>query len=1258
MNKYLVLFAFCLSTFVLQAQTALTSNYIADDFSSSTEYMSGEGFKGIYWKTNSSLAYALNRSGNGVLSVSVEKGNNDWSAFAVQFGDNKGDGTGTPYTIDISGNSAYHFTIKQLSGSGAAIVSLMAEDINGNYINLNQMVANFYNAFPYMINANISVGQIVEFTAGVKNANNNTLSGEFINGASLDWMTNTVHQNYDLTKIRGFIIGIDNTTSGAPFSGTFEISKFSVGVPLMTVSATTSSSQLFSGETATLDVAVHNGVAPYSYTWSNGLTGSTVEVTPSVSSTYTITVQDSYAATATASVAVNVFSCSGQTDFIAKGDYTGTSDQYGSTITASPKQGAELKADYLLKNVPSDYTYWPWVYINGLPSDAAFSFVDMCAVQIRYKSDHDFLLTLKQPGLSEFGVGFQVELPSRTTYHTLTFLLSDFAQPTWAEPGQKQTLDLSLITGITIESRPNMTSAQFVGNISVTELSLKGIETYPPLQVSLTTGESICAGEEAAITATVTGGAGVNTFSWSPIISQDSVIAVSPQSTTTYTVTVLDNDGNTATASTVVTVNQKPSIATQPQSATLCKNEALALSVGASGFGDLNYQWYLNGDSVGTNSATYAKSSVSAAEAGSYQCAVQNICGTVLSQTATIQVESIPTAGITVSGLTTFCAGDSVILYAPASEEYNYIWRNNSSTLAGESNSYLIVKTSGNYTVVVQDKNSLCAATSTARAVTVNTTSFGVAFAADQQLIKTAPFAVQFTNSTPDKASLTFKWEFGDQGISTSSNPVVFHQYQYNGLYDVTLTATSKTTGCKQSLYENGYIFCAAPGSDNPCNLSAAIIRVGNTSNICAGDSLQLVANATTGATLQWTLNNVFINGATTQAIYAKQPGEYRLIATLQTCTTTSAATLINQYPLSSPVVNATGTLHTCSQDSVNLDVSTYFPSYSWSDGQTGRSIYVNTSGTYKVTVTDMYGCLYTSAPVTLSVDALASAELCIVYVDTLTNKNKVVWNRVEDAGIESYNIYKESNQGNVYVKIGNVLYTQPNTFIDQSSSPKVHADRYKISAVDTCGNESALSAHHRTLHLSVSPNGMGQGYQLNWQDSYEGFDFFSYYIYRGTNKANLQVIDTIQNTLTSYTDLIQIEDSIIYMVAAVKPDAPCEISRPAKGVIPIEFKGAAYSNVSDEFGVIENIQARVTSSFDIYPNPVSNDLTIQASAELLPVAYTYQITDMIGQVLIQGANATDAQYRIYVGALSPAAYFLQIKTANASQTVKFIKVK
>ncbi len=61
------------------------------------------------------------------------------------------------------------------------------------------------------------------------------------------------------------------------------------------------------------------------------------------------------------------------------------------------------------------------------------------------------------------------------------------------------------------------------------------------------------------------------------------------------------------------------------------------------------------------------------------------------------------------------------------------------------------------------------------------------------------------------------------------------------------------------------------------------------------------------------------------------------------------------------------------------------------------------------------------------------------------------------------------------------------------------------------------MSDYHKTMHLTIN-QGLGNTWNLIWSH-YEGFNFGTYRIYRGTNPSNMTMIGEVPSNLNSYTD-------------------------------------------------------------------------------------------------------------------------------------------
>ena len=90
---------------------------------------------------------------------------------------------------------------------------------------------------------------------------------------------------------------------------------------------------------------------------------------------------------------------------------------------------------------------------------------------------------------------------------------------------------------------------------------------------------------------------------------------------------------------------------------------------------------------------------------------------------------------------------------------------------------------------------------------------FDLSFTSNQQLFTAPPFAVQFTNTTPNLENYNFTWDFGDGTTTQSNNLNVFHEYTSNGSFSVVLYATDLIGSCSDNLIETDYIFTTGQSS-------------------------------------------------------------------------------------------------------------------------------------------------------------------------------------------------------------------------------------------------------------------------------------------------------------------------------------------------------------------------------------------------------------------------------------------------------------
>src|SRR4029077_8942497 len=97
--------------------------------------------------------------------------------------------------------------------------------------------------------------------------------------------------------------------------------------------------------------------------------------------------------------------------------------------------------------------------------------------------------------------------------------------------------------------------------------------------------------------------------------------------------------GNPVTNSATLTVNSGPVIASGPNNLTNCPGTSATFTVNATGSG-LVYQWYHGTSPLpGQTGSTLMLASVSAGDAGTYIVVVSGLCGSPVTNSATLSVD-------------------------------------------------------------------------------------------------------------------------------------------------------------------------------------------------------------------------------------------------------------------------------------------------------------------------------------------------------------------------------------------------------------------------------------------------------------------------------------------------------------------------------------------------------------------------------------------------------------------------------------------
>jgi len=390
------------------------------------------------------------------------------------------------------------------------------------------------------------------------------------------------------------------------------------------------------------------------------------------------------------------------------------------------------------------------------------------------------------------------------------------------------------------------------------------------------------------------------------------------------------------------------SIVSQPvASQSLCAGMpgTTSFSVGVAGAAPFSYQWQENGVNL-SNGGVYSGVQTSTLtltnpdtnlNSKNYRCIVKNCqnSNTVTSNNAMLTLGS-PAATIGITGSTSFCQGDSVILSAPHAA--TYLWSD------GETTQSIKVTATGNFSFLVTDAHG-CTAVSTI--IPVNAWPLPAAFITPGGSTIICPGDSVLLSSS---LASSYAWS---NGASTRdifvSSP---------GDYSVTITDLHGCTGLSQQVTVT--INCQAVHD----------ITASGSTVICEGDSVILTARL--GISYLWS------DGRTTRSISVTNAGTYWVsISDSAGSPSVSGTITVTVMPAPTALVTSSGNLVFCSGDSVLLNAfGEPGYSYQWSNGFTGQVMPVYSSGDYFVLITDANGCKKISTVFAVSVKPLPLTEI------------------------------------------------------------------------------------------------------------------------------------------------------------------------------------------------------------------------------------------------------------------------------------------
>lgn len=210
---------------------------------------------------------------------------------------------------------------------------------------------------------------------------------------------------------------------------------------------------------------------------------------------------------------------------------------------------------------------------------------------------------------------------------------------------------------------------------------------------------------------------------------------------------------------------------------------------------------------------------------------------------------------------------------------------------------------------------------------------------------------------------------------------------------------------------------------------------------------------------------------------------------------------------------------------------------------------------------------------------------ICLVTIDSL-NHNVVVWEKPVTEKIKSFNIYKETDTTtNTFSLIGNVPYDSLSVYTETGSNTNLASTRFKISMIDSCNDESILSAPHKTLLITPKPGLLPGHVKCSWE-TYVGLAFSTFYVYRGVSRDSMTLIATKSSTSFAWNDTATSvtlnNDSVFYYVEVV-PALPCVATRENTNYNSAKSNTAGIAKGELVTGIRNSPKLDL---LEIYPNP------------------------------------------------------------------------
>jgi len=209
--------------------------------------------------------------------------------------------------------------------------------------------------------------------------------------------------------------------------------------------------------------------------------------------------------------------------------------------------------------------------------------------------------------------------------------------------------------------------------------------------------------------------------------------------------------------------------------------------------------------------------------------------------------------------------------------------------------------------------------------------------------------------SAPFNTNYSYQWFSGASQIGGATQSA----YTTGTAGSYSIRVTNNVTSCQAT--SSPIVLTVTPPP------AASVSRSTGAGAICSNDSVKLLANLGSGLVYQWNYNGTPVAGATDTILYARAQGTYTVTVSNGSCSATSPGMLVQVNPSPAAFITYNNNLSFCEGTAVVLTANAGSGlAYQWyindtATTNTGNAFVATTTGVYKLTTRNGFGCSSTS---------------------------------------------------------------------------------------------------------------------------------------------------------------------------------------------------------------------------------------------------------------------------------------------------------